>query len=320
VNLPSPAKAHIREVSTLKIHAPGRRLDLWPAQSRTMLMRITSLHFFLLLASAAAFPQQPASSLPEAPAPNSTNSNSQQPSPSHPNSPSASPQSPAAQQAPSGKASDTPVVQEGARPKYGQQPKRILGFMPNIRAVSVGEPVPKPTLREKFRLATANSFDYSGFISVALESAIPFTRASYPQLGEGLTAYAQYYWRDFLDRTSGQYFTNAIIPILTHEDTRYYTLGKGRWYKRLAYASTRVFITPNDHGNNTFNISEVVGKGMSAGLGNLYYPGSPSWSKTEQRWEERVYLDAAYAVFREFWPDINTRVLHRRSTPPQQQP
>lgn len=192
--------------------------------------------------------------------------------------------------------------------------------MPNLRAVSVGERVPEPTVKEKFRLATANSFDYSGFISVAIESVLPFSKANYPQFGEGFPAYGQYYWRDFVDRTSGQYLTNAILPTLTGEDTRYYTMGKGPWYKRVAYASSRVLITPNDQGRNTFNFSEVVGKGISAGLGNLYYPGGASWLRTEQRWVARLYLDSAYAVFREFWPDINAHVLHRRPAPPQNQP
>lgn len=198
------------------------------------------------------------------------------------------------------------------RPNYGQQPKRIMGFMPNLRAVSVGEHVEPPTLKEKFKLATRNSFDYSGFVSIGFETVLSYAQRSYPQLGSGAEAFGQYYWRAFADRTIGNYLTNAIIPSLTSEDTRYYTMGKGRWYKRLLYAYSRVFITPDNNGNSTVNLSELLGKGAAAGIGNLYYPGGARWGRTGERWAIQVgALDAGYDVFREFWPDISTHLLHR---------
>lgn len=45
-------------------------------------------------------------------------------------------------------------------PKGQEQPKRILGIMPNYRAVSAGAIPPPPTPKEAFVLATDNSFDY----------------------------------------------------------------------------------------------------------------------------------------------------------------
>ena len=211
-----------------------------------------------------------------------------------------------------------PSAPPPVRPSYGQQPKRIMGFMPNIRAVSVGAHVAPPTFKEKFKLATENSFDYSGFVSIGFETVLSYAQRSYPQLGSGAEAFGQYYWRAFADRTIGNYLTNAIIPSLTAEDTRYYTMGRGRWYKRLAYAYSRVFITPNNNGNSTINLSEILGKGAAAGLGNLYYPGGPNWRRTGERWAIQVgALDAGYDVFREFWPDISAHVLHRHRHDPQ---
>jgi hypothetical protein len=45
-----------------------------------------------------------------------------------------------------------------------QQPKRILGLMPNFRAVSAGAMPPPPTPKQAFVIATRNSFDYSSFV------------------------------------------------------------------------------------------------------------------------------------------------------------
>jgi hypothetical protein len=223
---------------------------------------------------------------------------------------------PRPQQQPSQKKTRSPQQVQEAPPTY-EQTKRILGIMPNIRSVSVGQHVPPPTLGEKFRLATDDSFDYSAFTFSVFEALIPMAQAKYPQFGDGLGAFGQYYGHAFADRTIGNYLSTAIIPALTSEDPRYYTLGRGRWYKRALYAYARVFITPNDYGRNTFNFSEVVGKGAAAGIGNLYYPGGASWSKTAERWGWRVAVyDAGCNVLREFWPDINHRLPRRHRTPP----
>ena len=55
-------------------------------------------------------------------------------------------------------------------PPPNQQPKRILGIMPNFRAVSAGALPPPPTPKQAFIIATQNSFDYSSFIFVGITS------------------------------------------------------------------------------------------------------------------------------------------------------
>ncbi len=198
-------------------------------------------------------------------------------------------------------------------PDYGQQPKRIMGWIPNYRAVSVDAKLPPPSVKEKFRIATQNTFDYSAFIFNAVDVEIPYVEKSYPEFGNGMVGYGRYYWHGFVDKGVGNYMTDAIVPALTREDSRYYTLGRGHWYVRALYAYTRVLITPDDAGRNTFNISEVVGKGAAAGIGDLYYPSRyRTWTKTGQRWLVQVAIrDGGFDIFREFWPDIATHILHQ---------
>jgi hypothetical protein len=57
-------------------------------------------------------------------------------------------------------------------PLEKQQPKRILGVMPNFRAVSAGALPPPPTAKQAFIIASQNSFDYSSFIFVGVTSAL----------------------------------------------------------------------------------------------------------------------------------------------------
>jgi len=64
------------------------------------------------------------------------------------------------------------------------QPKRILGVMPNFRAVSAGTIPPPPTAKEAFVIATKNTFDYSSFIFVGITSAFAEWTDAHPQLGQ----------------------------------------------------------------------------------------------------------------------------------------
>jgi hypothetical protein len=45
----------------------------------------------------------------------------------------------------------------------------------------------------------------------------------------------------------------------------------------------------------------------------LYYPKQErTWTKTGQRWLMNVSLDDATFALREFWPDINNALFHRK--------
>ena len=63
-----------------------------------------------------------------------------------------------------------------------------------------------------------------------------------------------------------------LFPVVLHQDARYYTLGHGGLFKRTAYSFSRVLITRTDSGQETFNVSEIVGAGAASGISDLYYP------------------------------------------------
>ncbi len=196
-----------------------------------------------------------------------------------------------------------------------QQPKRILGLMPNYRAVSAGALPPPPTPKQAFKIATLNSFDYSSFLFVGITSGLADLSEAHPSLGEnGLPAYWAYYWRGFLDKTSGNYMVIFALPTVFHEDERYFARGEGNGgvLKRGAYAASRILITPDYHGHDTFNASEVLGRAMSQGISTTYYPKADrTVGALAVKFGWAMGRDALTNVFREFWPDIATHVLHR---------
>ncbi|HXM11115.1 MAG TPA: hypothetical protein VN946_14275 [Terriglobales bacterium] len=194
--------------------------------------------------------------------------------------------------------------------QFGKQPKRILWVIPNYRAVSANTQLPPLSFKEELWLATQDTFDYSDFIFVGGLAGIEMASKSQPSFGQGAEGYGKYYWHLFVDGSIENYMTEAIVPGVTREDPRYYTLGKGGFIKRTGYAVSRLFITKTNSGKSTFNLSEIVGAGAAAGIGNAYYPAeSNPWVKTYQRWGTQVGLDGVFNVLKEFWPDINQAVF-----------
>jgi hypothetical protein len=205
----------------------------------------------------------------------------------------------------------SPSTPSNPNDQSGKQPKRILGIVPNYRAVSANEHLPPLDFKGALWLATQDTFDYSDFIFVAGLAGIDMAGRSQPAFGHGAEGYGKYYWHVFVDGAIENYMTEAIVPAATKEDPRYYTMGEGGFVKRTGYAVSRLFITRTNSGGSTFNLSEIVGAGAAAGIGNAYYPAqSNPWVKTYQRWGTQVGLDGVFNALKEFWPDVNQAIFH----------
>jgi hypothetical protein len=193
-----------------------------------------------------------------------------------------------------------------------KQPARILWVIPNYRAVSSDMKVPPLTPHGKFRLMVDDSFDYSAFMYTGFVAGLRMQAAGYPQFGEGPTAYAQYYWRTFVDNASGNTFTEWLLPVAFKQDPRYFTKGHGSVMSRAGYAASRLLVTRSDKGTSQFNISEIAGNLAAAGISSAYYPANKRGvSNTMNNWVVQLGLDGAFDVMKEFWPDIAHKVLHQ---------
>jgi hypothetical protein len=207
-----------------------------------------------------------------------------------------------------------PTPQNKKDDSPGQQTKRIFGVVPNFAAVNANTQLPPLSTREKFVLAARDSVvDYSSFTWAGILAAQAMALNSDPELGSGIVGYGRYYWRTFTDGVSGTFFTEAIVPAITHEDPRYYTLGQGGFFHRTRYAISRTFVTKTDSGGTSFNFSEVVGNGLEAALSNAYYPPQErGLSQTAGNWGTQMESAVLNHVFQEFWPDIRRKVFRQK--------
>jgi hypothetical protein len=194
-----------------------------------------------------------------------------------------------------------------------QQTKRILFIVPNFRAVSAGTKSPKQSVKEKFKTAALDSFDYSSFVFAGIQAGISQATDAYPEFHQGLAGYGRYYWHTFADQAGENLWVEGILPSVLHQDSRYYTLGHGGVVKRGIYAVTRIIITRTDSGGETINASEVFGAGAAAAISSAYYPLKyQNWTKIGQRWLTNVLLDGGTFGAKEFWPDVNRAIFHQR--------
>jgi hypothetical protein len=191
------------------------------------------------------------------------------------------------------------------------QTKRILGIIPNFRSVSANQHLPPQSVKEKFVTASQDSFDYSAIVVPALLAGYDLSINETPEFHHGGVAYGRYLWHSVIDQTSENMFVEFVVPVVMHEDTRYYTLGEGGFKKRAFYAMKHVVVTRNDNGKDVFNTGEILGSGMSAALSNAYYPTPErTFGNTAQQWGTSIGIDAITFALREFWPDINHKLFH----------
>lgn len=193
-----------------------------------------------------------------------------------------------------------------------EQSKRIMGVLPNFRSVSAGAAVPRETLKQKLITATEDNFDYTSLFFAGIIAGDSFVTQGTPEFHQGAAGYARYYWHTVADQSVENYFVELIIPSMTHEDSRYFAMGKegGGVLKRAKYALTRVLVTRTDDGKPTFNISEIAGSAAAVTASTFYYPAPErTVDKGLRNWGLDVTYDGVAFMFHEFWPDIRNAVF-----------
>ena len=203
-------------------------------------------------------------------------------------------------------AGDPQSAQPGVAAQPGDaQPKRIFFIIPNYRSVSAGVHLPPQSVKEKFVTASQDTFDYSALAQATLVATEGYVSNATPEFGKGGVGYSRYLWHSYVDTAVENYMVEFIVPVLTHEDTRFYTLGHGSAKTRTIYALTRVFVTRDDAGKEVFNAGEVIGAGAAAGISDLYYPsGERTVKNTLDKYATNIGIDAASFLLREFDGDI----------------
>ena len=192
--------------------------------------------------------------------------------------------------------------------------KRIFGIIPNYRTSPGLKEYTSLTAGEKFTIARQDSFDRGTFMLAAGFGAEAQFFGSSPSFGHGAKGYARYAAASYADWAVGDMMTEAVYPIILHQDPRYFRRGEGSGWSRLRYAVGQIFWTHTDSGGTQLNFSEIVGNSTAVAISNVYYPDNRTVANSAFKVAVQIGVDMAANILKEFSPDLD-RALSRKHHP-----
>jgi len=174
------------------------------------------------------------------------------------------------------------------------------------------------TPKQKFALFAKETFDPFTAGSSAAGAALSQIDNDDPKYGHGAGPYAERFGAAVADVTTQNFFSDAVLASLFHEDPRYFRRGPefGVWY-RVGYALSRVVVTRTDQGTERFNYSGTLGMSMGIALSNAYYPdASVNAEEVGYRFATSLAASALGNLLPEFWPDVHQKFFHRKPHAP----
>jgi hypothetical protein len=192
-----------------------------------------------------------------------------------------------------------------------EEHQRIMGVIPNFNSTSDRNAAPL-TPKQKFQLAFRSATDPFQFLAAGFDAGLNQAEDNFQGYGQGAQGYAKRYAAAYTDSFNGTMIGNAILPILMHEDPRYFRKGTGSITRRLFYAASTTVWCKRDNGNWGPNYANVLGNFVAGGISNLYYPSSDRGAGlTIERALTDTFEGTFGAVLIEFWPDLSKR-LHKK--------
>lgn len=91
------------------------------------------------------------------------------------------------------------------------------------------------------------------------------------------------------------------MPVMFHQDPRYFRKGSGSIKSRVGWALRSEAVAYSDKGTEMPNYAGILGYGMSAGLSAAYMPPENiSFWKTMEGWGIKEAISSGFRVFGEF--------------------
>lgn len=271
-----------------------------------------------VLASPVAASQDIASLLPEAPQPQDTPI----PPPATAGGSSSSSTAPATQDpAPPHPLTPAEIREQQRRQAQldvqAEEKQRLLGIMPQFQTVVGGKAVPL-TPGQKWTLASRSAIDpfYIGY-ALVIGGGYSELVGSHPGYHWGPSGYLRRVGANYADNINGALIGNGLLPIVLHQDPRYFRLGKGSFGRRFLHAAISTVICKGDNGKNQPNVSNILGNFISGAISNAYYPEDErGMVLTIENGLQVTALGAVGGQLLEFGPDLNRILLRHKKIIP----
>ena len=158
---------------------------------------------------------------------------------------------------------------------------------------------------QKYQLFFKSATDPWPFGLTAVVAGIGQADDSYPAWGQGMGGYATRFGAAYSDYFIGNFFGNAVLPSLWHEDPRYFQKGSGPVSTRFLWAAGSTVWCKRDKGGWGPNYANVFGNLIGSSIARVYYPASERTATdtiTDGLTVSAEGIVGAEVI--EFWPDM----------------
>ena len=130
------------------------------------------------------------------------------------------------------------------------------------------------TPKQKYKLAVRSIVDPATFIIVGGFAGLEQATNEFSGYRQGAAGYGKRYGAGLADTDIGAMLGGAVLPVLFHQDPRYFYKGTGTKWHRTLYALSTAVIARGDNGKWQPAYAGVLGDFASGAISNLYYPAS----------------------------------------------
>ncbi len=169
------------------------------------------------------------------------------------------------------------------------------------------------TPRDKFILATKDTFDPFNLLTIAADATYSVESNAHSIYGPGLRGTSKYAGVNFTEDMTGEYIGTFIICSLAHQDPHYHREPNRSILRRIFHAVVQVVWTQSDTGRPLFNYANVVGSMATTAVGYTFVPGQAQqgWGTTSEQLALAFASSPSGNLVTEFVPDIASHInLH----------
>jgi hypothetical protein len=170
------------------------------------------------------------------------------------------------------------------------------------------------TAKEKFQVFLHSTYSPQTFANAAIDETMDRVQGNHlnPAYERGMLGVSQRYGIELSTNETSIFFQRFLFPTVLKQDPRYFRNPDLRLFPRILYSMSRVVLTRNDRGGETFNASRVLGGVASRAVSDLYVPGDQQGLHPLTGCITFDLLrDSGMNLVHEFWPDLRHKFLHR---------
>ncbi len=154
-----------------------------------------------------------------------------------------------------------------------EEHQMIAGFVPNFYVAYDYHAAPL-NKRQKFQLAYKTLINpFTNLINAGV-AGLEQADNALPGYGQGTDGYLKRFGAQTADTAIATELSGALLPILFHQDPRYFYMGKGTITHRALYALATSVIARGDNGKWQPAYASILGDFSAGAISNLYYPKS----------------------------------------------